>query len=82
MRAQIVRIGNSRGVRVPKALLESCGFDRDVDLSVENRALVIRRHRAPREGWAEAFVAMAAASEDQLLDPATATRFDRTEWEW
>lgn len=82
MRANIVRIGNSQGLRIPKALLEACGIRDRVDLSVEEGRLVVRPVRSLREGWAEAAHAMAERGEDQLLDDETATAFDETEWEW
>ena len=82
MRAAIVRVGNSRWLRIPRALLEQCGI-RDVgELSVEGGRLVAQPARRAREGWAEAARAMAARGEDGLLDPITPTVFDETEWEW
>jgi antitoxin MazE len=82
MRASIVRIGNSRGLRIPKALLEACGIRDAVELSVEDGRLVVRPLRNAREGWAGEARAMAERGEDRLLDPATATAFDEAEWEW
>ena len=84
MKTQIVKIGNSRGVRIPKPLLDQTGLSGQVEVSVEDDALVIRRARKPREGWAEAFESMAAAGDDSLLDNDSLqpTRWDREEWEW
>jgi antitoxin MazE len=82
MRARIVRIGNSRGLRIPKALLEASGIRETVDLSVEDGRLIVRPVRSVREGWAEAARAMADRRDDRLLDPETPTTFDETEWEW
>ncbi|HEU5314905.1 MAG TPA: AbrB/MazE/SpoVT family DNA-binding domain-containing protein [Chloroflexota bacterium] len=82
MRASIVRIGNSRGLRIPKALLEQCAIGDEVDLSVEDGRLIVSPHRRVREGWAEEARAMAASGDDRLLDAASSTRFDDAEWEW
>ncbi len=84
MKAQIVRIGNSRGIRIPKPLLEETGLSGEVEVSVKDDALVISRSRKPREGWAEAFEAMAAAGDDPLLDGDSLqpTTWDAEEWEW
>ena len=82
MRVRIVRIGNSRGLRIPKGFLEECGLRDAVDLSLEDGCLVVRPVRTAREGWAEAARAMAKRGEDHLLDAATPTTFDETEWEW
>ena len=82
MRASIVRIGNSRGLRIPKALLEQVGIAEAVDLTVENGRLVVSPLEHPRAGWAEAAVEMSRRRDDELLDPETATAFDNAEWEW
>lgn len=82
MRANVIRIGNSRGLRLPKPLLEQCGIGAVVDLAVEDGRLIITPLRRPRDGWAEAARAAAARGDDRLLDPETSTTFDRTEWEW
>lgn len=82
MRASIVRIGNSRGLRIPKTLLEECGIRDAVEISVEKGRLVVQPLPRTREGWAEAALAMAAEGEDKLLDSETANAFDEAEWEW
>jgi antitoxin MazE len=82
MQARIIRIGNSQGIRIPKALLAACRLEDDVDLLVEDDALVIRRAQAPREGWEEAFSEMMAAGEGGLLDPPVPTAWDQNEWVW
>jgi antitoxin MazE len=84
MKAKIVRIGNSQGIRLPRPLLDAAGLDDDAEVSVEARAgeLVVRAVRGVRDGWASAFAEMAAAGDDQLLDPPTSTEFDRNEWVW
>ena len=83
MRSRIVRIGNSKGIRIPKALLEEAQLKDEVDITVENGALVVRPVRRVREGWAEAARAMHEAGEDGLLDGWDfPNEFDETEWEW
>ena len=82
MKTRIVRIGNSRGIRIPKPLLEQAQLREEVELEVLDNRLVISSLNHPRAGWEAAFRAMAAAGDDQLLDPAVPTAFDRSEWEW
>jgi antitoxin MazE len=82
MKARIVRIGNSQGVRLPRPLLEQAGLGEDVVLRATPGRIVIEAARAPRAGWADAAKAMHAAGDDALLDAPTSTRFDREEWEW
>lgn len=81
-KTRIVRIGNSRGIRVPKALLEQAQLPEEVELQAEHGRLVVRAARGPRAGWADAAKAMHAQADDQLLDAPTATRFDDKDWRW
>jgi antitoxin MazE len=81
-KARIVRIGNSRGIRVPKSLLDQAQLPEDVELLAEHGRLVVRAARGPRAGWAAAAKAMRAEGEDKLADGLTPTRFDDEEWEW
>jgi antitoxin MazE len=82
MRARLVRIGNSRGVRLPKPLIEEAGLSDEVELRVRAGTIVIAAARQPRAGWAAAALEMRRRNADLLLDPPTATRFDEEEWQW
>ncbi len=83
MTVEIVRIGNSRGIRIPKPVLEQCGFEDTVELRVENNRLIIARGHRPREGWEDMFRAAASANQDELLlDTLPPNQFDREEWRW
>jgi antitoxin MazE len=82
MRASLVQIGNSRGVRIPKALLEQTGLRDEIEMEVRGSQLVIRAAKHARAGWEEAFAKMAARGDDRLLDPMAATEWDKSEWEW
>jgi len=84
MRTRIVRIGNSRGIRIPKPMIEELGLRGEVEIAAKGRALLILPARRPREGWAEAFQTMAKRRDDPLLDGDVqgSTRWDKEEWEW
>lgn len=82
MRARLVRIGNSRGVRLPKPLIEEAGLGEQVELRVRDGVVEIASAARPRAGWAEAARRMREAGEGGLLDAAAPTRFDREEWRW
>ena len=82
MRGRIVRVGNSRGVRLPKPLLEEAGLQEEVEIHAEPGRIIIESASRPRAGWAEAARAMAAREEDGLLDAPTPTAFDAEEWTW
>jgi len=81
-KTRIVRIGNSRGIRVPKALLEQAQLPEEVELQAEPGRLIVRAGRRPRAGWAEAAKAMHARDDDRVIDEPTSTRFDEVDWEW
>lgn len=80
--ARIVRIGNSRGIRVPKALLEQAQLPEEVELRAEPGRLIVQAARRPRAGWDEAAARMHAQGDDRPLDLTTTTRFEAEEWEW
>ncbi len=76
MRARLVKIGNSRGIRLPKPIIEQARLSEDVEVEVRDGALVISSPRRVRSGWAEAARALRARNLDRLLDQPAATRFD------
>ena len=84
MRAAIVKIGNSRGIRIPKPVFEQCGFEDEVELVVQDHELVVRSAHKPREGWADAFKEMAEKGDDVLLDQVAESgpAWDEEGWEW
>jgi antitoxin MazE len=82
MKTRLIRIGNSRGVRLPKAVIAQAGLTEEVELGVRDGAVVIARATSVRSGWAAAASQMRQRDEDRLLDPVTPTRFDEKEWEW
>jgi antitoxin MazE len=83
MRADIIKIGNSQGLRLPKAILEQCGFVQSVELRVEGNCLIIEAVSQIRAGWDEAFHGMAAVGDDTpLLNEAEHNGFDQDEWTW
>ena len=79
---RIIRIGNSRGIRIPKPLLELADLADEVELHAEPGRLLVRATRKPRDGWEVAARAMRAAGDDALLDSPLSTAFDDREWEW
>jgi antitoxin MazE len=85
MKARIIRIGNSQGIRIPKPLLDQTGLSGEVDISAQDDILIIRPARRPREGWAASLREMARRGDDALLDddspsPSSGDEDDR-EWQ-
>lgn len=82
MKTKIVRIGNSRGVRIPKPLLQQAGLEDEVELRVVDSCIVIESVAAPRAGWESAAAELHERGDDGLLDAPVATAFDQSEWVW
>lgn len=84
MKTNVVRIGNSRGIRIPKKLLEQCRLEGEVELEVVNNQLLVRPVATPRSGWSDAFRRMHEKGDDTLLDEErlSPTEWEKTEWEW
>lgn len=84
MRSNIVRIGNSRGIRIPKAVLEQCRLEGPVDIEVQRDRLIVRAVGRPRAGWEEAFREMNRRGDDALLDAGSIppTSWEQKEWTW
>jgi antitoxin MazE len=84
VKTSIVQIGNSRGVRIPKLLLEQAGLSGEVELQARGKEIVIRAVSHVRQGWQERFQQMAEQGEDQLLSPDLTglSDWDREEWQW
>lgn len=78
MRLSIVSIGNSKGSRIPKTLLDKYKISDVVDVELRDDALLLRPVRKPREGWEEAFRQMHQNGDDKLLIPDV---FDDETWE-
>jgi antitoxin MazE len=79
LKVDIIPIGNSKGIRIPKVLLEECGFGESVQIKVAKNQLVLIPVPKRRQGWDEAFKAMADNKDDKLIHtPPTA--FDEDEW--
>ena len=82
MKARLIRIGNSRGVRLPKPLIEEAGLKDEVEVRVRGGAVVISSPTAVRKGWAEAARKLTQRAEDRLVDTPAATKFDESDWQW
>jgi antitoxin MazE len=84
VKARIVKIGNSQGIRIPKLLLDQADLGEEVELELQGEQIVIRPAHRARHDWADQFKAMAARGDDKLLDGEVmvSTVWDEEEWEW
>jgi antitoxin MazE len=84
MKSRIIKIGNSRGIRLPKPLIEQAGLKEEVEIQVEGNRLIIASVTRPRAHWSDSFKKMASKGDDALLDGdvQVPTTWDEDEWEW
>ena len=83
MKAQIIQIGNSQGIRIPKALLLETKISGDVELEVHPEGILIKNVKRPRSDWNDRFQ-RAAEHDDELSngEVRVATSFEKKEWQW
>lgn len=67
MRIPIISIGNSKGIRLPKAVLQQYGLGEELDLELRDGEIVLRPCEAPRTGWEDAFARYGKGAEEDGL---------------
>lgn len=67
METSIIRIGNSKGLRLSKTILEKYQIKDKVELILEKDQIILRPVETPRKNWEEEFKKMAKKEDDQLL---------------
>jgi antitoxin MazE len=84
MRARVIKIGNSQGLRIPKPILEQTGIVDDVEIEVEKNKIIIRPVKNAREGWEQAFKIMGEKGDDEpIIDKMNISHsWDEEEWHW
>jgi len=85
MKTKLIRIGNSKGVRIPKPLIEQSGLSEDIELILKDNEIVLRSANGPRKNWDQAFRKMAEHGDNQLIDEDLAevtNEWDESEWTW
>ena len=84
MRARVIKIGNSKGLRIPKPILEQTGIRDDVEIELEKNQIIIRPVQKVRKGWDKAFKMMAKNGDDELFisDKDISYSWDEEEWQW
>ena len=72
MKVKLVKIGNSLGIRLPKTVIQDCGFESEVMLDVRHKSVILTASTSVRQGWEKQF------EEDLLSKPVT----QKGEWQW
>ncbi|WP_273213306.1 AbrB/MazE/SpoVT family DNA-binding domain-containing protein [Runella zeae] len=78
MRVSVVQIGNSRGIRLSKTLLEKYHITDKVELVLENDYIVLKPLSEPRKNWEAAFAEMHRNGDDKLLIDSV---FEEENWD-
>ena len=80
MRTSLRKIGNSRGVIIPTALLATCDIQAEVEMRVENNRIIIEPVTPIlRQGWFENYN---AAKDADALAELKETAIEQDDWQW
>ncbi len=82
MRVRLVKVGRSRGIRIPKAIIDELRLEGPLELEIRRGRLVLSKAR--RAGWGAAAAEMARRGDDRLVhgDQVASSSWDAREWEW
>jgi len=82
MKTDIIKIGNSRGIRLPKSVLDQCHIEKEVNMEIKNDNIILKPiNTQPRKNWNKYFVKMSINKDDTLLIPDKID-IDHRDWEW
>ena len=69
MDISVISIGNSKGIRLSKTLLEKYDIKDTVELILEKGYIILKPKSNPRKGWEDAFKKMHERGDDKPLMP-------------
>ena len=67
MEINVINIGNSKGIRLPKAILEQYNISDTLELILEKGKIVLKPKSIPRKGWEKSFQLMSINGDDKLI---------------
>ncbi|HED06221.1 MAG TPA: AbrB/MazE/SpoVT family DNA-binding domain-containing protein [Ignavibacteria bacterium] len=85
MITKVIKIGNSRGIRIPKSIIEQSGIKNEVELEINDDKIIIKSIPETRKNWDLAFSKMRENNDDSLLDKdflSNQSLWDEQEWTW
>lgn len=85
MITKVIKIGNSRGIRIPKSIIDQSGIKTEVELEVKDNKIIIKSLSDVRKNWDLAFQKMAENKDDKLFDKSSLlnqSNWDDEEWTW
>lgn len=67
MEIPVINIGNSKGIRLSKSVLEQYNITDTLELILEKGRIILKPKSVPRKGWEKSFEQMHKNGEDHLL---------------
>lgn len=80
MLTKLIKVGNSKGIRIPSGILKECEIEDQIEIEVKDNTIILKPVKKVREGWDEAFKKMHQKLEDKLIDENIDAEMD--DWEW
>jgi len=85
MKTKVIKIGNSKGIRIPKSIIDQSGLTEEVELEIKDDKIIIKSISRSRENWDYLFKKMSQNNDDVLFDSdslSKQTTWDKDDWEW
>jgi antitoxin MazE len=82
MQVDIIQVGNSKGIRIPAAILKQLGIGTKLDMEIVEGQIILKPTRIPREGWEKALKKMAEQTQidEEIIFPAEMDNDLLEEW--
>ena len=80
MRTNLIKIGNSKGVRITSNIIKECELGNGIEIKVLDKKVIVEAIREPRLDWNNSFEKMHKNKEDVLVNESS-NDFDK-DWEW
>ena len=80
MKSNLIKIGNSKGVRITSNIIKECELGNEIEIKVVDKKVIIEAIKEPRLNWDTSFEKMHKNNEDILISKSS-NDFDK-DWEW
>ena len=80
MKSNLIKIGNSKGVRITSGIIKECELGNEIEIKVVDKKIIIEALKEPRSNWSGSFEKMHKNKEDVLIAESS-NNFDK-DWEW
>ncbi|MDE3185818.1 MAG: AbrB/MazE/SpoVT family DNA-binding domain-containing protein [Bacteroidota bacterium] len=80
MDISVIPIGNSKGIRLTKTLIEKYNIQDSVELILKKEYIILKPKTAARKGWEKSFKKMHENGDDKLVLPDVFEDENLEEW--